>query len=154
MSDWLEHSVQIEVEIPIDVVWSLWADLERMPTWMAWIAAVKILPEDSTLSRWTLASAGFEFSWLARNEKVIPNQIIQWHSIDGLPNRGAVRFYDRKTSTIVKLTVAYAIPGILGTVMDNLFLGNLVESTLQKDLKRFQDYALNLQENKNAIAEG
>jgi uncharacterized membrane protein len=74
--------------------------------------------------------------------KVVPQQIIQWESVDGLPNRGAIRFYDRKNSSIVKLTVAYAIPGFLGKLMDNLFLGRVVESTIQADLERFKDYAL------------
>jgi uncharacterized membrane protein len=142
MSDWLEHTVQVEVEVPIDLVWGLWSDLEQMPMWMKWIKSVQILPEDSELSRWQLASGAFEFSWLSRIVKVVPDQIIQWESVDGLPNRGAIRFYDRHTSSIVKLTVAYAIPGILGQIMDNLFLGRIVESTIQADLNRFRDYAL------------
>ncbi|NEO07966.1 SRPBCC family protein [Moorena sp. SIO3I8] len=142
MSDWLEHSVQVEVEVPIELAWELWSDLEQMPRWMKWIDSVEVLKEDPDLSRWKLASTGFEFSWLSRILKLVPHQIIQWESVDGLPNRGAVRFYDRKDSSIVKLTIAYAIPGILGQLMDNLFLGNLVESTIQEDLERFRDYAL------------
>ncbi|NEO73776.1 SRPBCC family protein [Moorena sp. SIO3H5] len=142
MSDWLEHSVQVEVEVPIELAWDLWSDLEQMPRWMKWIDSVEVLKEDPDLSRWKLASTGFEFSWLSRIVKLVPHQIIQWESVDGLPNRGAVRFYDRKDSSIVKLTIAYGIPGILGQLMDNLFLGNLVESTIQADLERFRDYAL------------
>ncbi|NEO20126.1 MAG: hypothetical protein F6J94_29010 [Moorea sp. SIO1F2] len=142
MSDWLEHSVQVEVEVPIELAWELWSDLEQMPRWMKWIDSVEVLEEDPDLSRWKLASTGFEFSWLSRILKLVPHQIIQWESVDGLPNRGAVRFYDRKDSSIVKLTIAYGIPGILGQLMDNLFLGNLVESTIQEDLERFRDYAL------------
>jgi uncharacterized membrane protein len=142
MSDWLEHSVQIEVETPIDQVWNLWSDLEQMPRWMKWIESVSILEEDPDLSRWKLASGGFEFSWLSRILKQVPHQIIQWESVDGLPNRGAIRFYDRGTSSIVKMTISYAIPGILGKLMDNLFLGRVVESTLEADLERFRQYAL------------
>ena len=114
-SDWLEHSVQVEVEVPIETVWRLWSDLEQMPRWMKWIDSVQILEDNPDLSRWKLASSGFEFSWLSRILKLVPHQIIQWESVDGLPNRGAVRFYDRHGSSIVKLTVAYDIPGILGT---------------------------------------
>jgi uncharacterized membrane protein len=130
MSDWLEHSVQVEVAVPIELTWELWSDLEQMPRWMKWIESVHI-----------------EFSWLARILKVIPNQIIQWESVDGLPNRGAVRFYDRHGSSIVKLTIAYGIPGWLGKLMDNLFLGRIVESTIQADLERFKEYALKCQSN-------
>lgn len=142
MPDWLEHSVQVEVDAPIELVWDLWSDLEQMPRWMKWIDSVKVLEDNPELSRWKLATGGLEFSWLSRMIKVVPQQIIQWESVDGLPNRGAIRFYDRHTASIVKLTVAYAIPGILGKIMDNLFLGRVVESTIQADLERFREYAL------------
>lgn len=142
MTDWLEHTVQVEVETPIQVVWDLWSDLEQMPRWMKWIDSVKVLEDNPDLSRWKLASGGFEFSWLSRITKLVTHQIIQWESVDGLPNRGAIRFYDRGDRSIVKLTVAYGIPGILGRIMDNLFLGRIVESTIQADMNRFRDYAL------------
>jgi uncharacterized membrane protein len=145
MTDWLEHSVQVEVEVPIEQVWALWSDLEQMPRWMKWIDSVKILEDNPELSRWKLASGNFEFTWLSRILKNIPHQIIQWESVDGLPNRGAIRFYDRHGSSIVRMTFAYAIPGFLGKLMDNLFLGRIVESTVQADLERFREYALNAQ---------
>jgi uncharacterized membrane protein len=142
MADWLEHSAQVEVALPVGVVWDLWSDLEQMPRWMKWIDAVKILEDQPELSRWKLASGSFEFTWLSKILKEVPNQIIQWESVDGLPNRGAIRFYDRKAEgSIVKLTVGYKVPGILGW-MDNLFLGQIVESTLQADMDRFKEYAI------------
>ena len=151
MSNWLEHSVEVEVDAPIDHVWNLWSDLEQMPRWMKWIDSVKISEDDPELSRWKLDTGGLEFSWQSRLQKVIPQQIIQWESIDGLPNRGAIRFYDRKGSSIVRLTVAYAIPGILGKIMDNLFLGRVVESTIRADLERFRTYALEAREQRSGI---
>jgi uncharacterized membrane protein len=142
MADWLEHSAQVEVPLSVETVWGLWSDLEQMPQWMKWIESVEILSDQPELSRWKLASGNFEFKWLSRILKETPNQIIQWESVDGLPNRGAIRFYDRKADgSIVKLTVGYKVPGILGW-MDNLFLGKVVESTLQADMDRFRDYAL------------
>ncbi|ATS17815.1 SRPBCC family protein [Synechococcus sp. PCC 6717] len=145
MTNWLEHTVQIEVAADIDLVWSLWSDLEKIPLWMKWIESVVITSDDAELSRWTLATGNWHFSWLSRIRKQIKHQIIKWESVDGLPNRGAIRFYDRHGSTVVKLSVAYAIPGILGQLMDRLFLGRIVESTLQADLERFRDYAQQLQ---------
>lgn len=147
MADWLEHTVQIEVDVPIELAWELWSDLEQMPRWMKWIESVEVLDDNPELSRWKLASTGFEFSWLSKILKVVPQQIIQWESVDGLPNRGAIRFYDRKGSSIVKLTAAYAIPGVIGKIMDNLFLGRVVEGTLKADLERFRDYAMQAKAN-------
>jgi uncharacterized membrane protein len=145
MPDWLEHSVQIEVDAPMQLVWELWSDLEQMPRWMKWIESVKVLEDDPELSRWQLNTGGLQFSWLSRILKTVPHQIIEWQSVDGLPNRGAIRFYDRKDSSIVKLTVAYAIPGILGKLMDNLFLGRAVESSLRESLETFREYVLKAQ---------
>ena len=146
MADWLEHSVFVEVDVPVELAWELWSDLEQMPQWMKWIESVTILPENPDLSRWKLATGGLEFSWLSRIVKLVPQQIIQWESVDGLPNRGAIRFYDRKGHCTVKMTVSYSIPSWLGKLMDNLFLGRVVESTIQADLNRFRDYALAVQQ--------
>ena len=142
MSDWLEHSVQIEIAAPIDLVWNLWSDLEKMPQWMKWIESVEILKDNPELSRWKLASGNFKFSWLSRIQRIVTHQIIQWESVDGLPNRGAIRFYDRHDSSIVRLTIAYGVPGWLIKIMDNLFLRQIVESTLMADLERFRDYVI------------
>jgi uncharacterized membrane protein len=144
MAEWLEHSVQIEVDAPIELVWGLWSDLEQMPRWMKWIDSVKISPDNPDISLWKLSTGGLEFKWKSRILKVVKEQIIQWESVDGLPNQGAIRFYDRHGSSIVKMTISYAIPGIIGKIMDNLFLGRVVESTIQADLERFKVYALNV----------
>ena len=142
MTDWLEHTVQIEVPVPIELAWSLWSDLEQMTIWMKWIESVKILPETPELSRWKLASGGFNFTWLSRIVQVVPQQIIEWQSVDGLPNKGAIRFYPRKDGgCIVKMSFAYAVPGIIGRLMDNL-IGDVVESTVMADLERFKAYAI------------
>jgi uncharacterized membrane protein len=147
MADWLEHSAQVELPVSVDKVWQLWSDLEQMPKWMKWIDSVTVLDDRPELSRWKLASGSFEFTWLSRILKEIPNQIIQWESVDGLPNKGAIRFYDRKEEgSIVKLTVGYKIPLVLKW-MDGLFLGQVVESTLQADMDRFLAYAIAHQAN-------
>lgn len=142
MASLLEHSVQVEVPVSMDIVWGLWSDLEQMPRWMKWIHSVRISPDRPDISLWKFASGNFQFEWKSRMLRVVPHQIIQWESVDGLRNRGAVRFYDRHGSSVVRLTVAYAIPTIVGRIMDKLFLGRLVESTIQADLERFRDYAI------------
>ena len=102
MSDWLEHSVEVEVAVPVELAWNLWSDLELMPLWMKWI-----------------------------------------ESVDGLPNRGAIRFYDRSGETcIVRLSVSYAVPGILKKIIDGPFLRKIVDSSLLGDLERFRQYAI------------
>jgi len=147
MTNWLEHSVQIEVDAPIDLVWGLWSDLQQMPLWMKWIDSVKLIDNNPELSHWKLATDPFVFTWISRTAKLVPKQIIQTESVEGLPNKATIRFYDRGKSSIVKLTVAYSIPGILGQLMDKFFLGRVVESTLMADMKRFKEYLNNVKAN-------
>jgi uncharacterized membrane protein len=142
MSEWLEHSVQTDIPVPIELVWNLWSNIELMPNWMKWLESVTIVPEQPELSRWKLATRNFQFTWQSKILKEIPHQIIQWESVDGLPNRGAIRFYDRKGSSIVKLTVAYAVPGWLALLMDNGFVRQSVDSSLTASMERFRNYAI------------
>ncbi len=143
MADWLEHSVHVDVDAPVEKVWQMWSDLEQMPSWMKWIDSVEILEEDPELSRWSLKTGGLSFSWLSRIANVVPQQIIQWESVDGLPNKGAIRFYGRKDGTsTVKMTIAYALPSILAKMMmSSSFVDKVVTSTLQADLDRFKAMA-------------
>lgn len=144
MAQWLEHSVHVDVDTPIEEVWNLWSDIAQMPNWMKWISSVEILEEDPSLSRWKLETTGLSFSWLSRLVNVVPEQIIQWESVDGLPNRGAIRFYGHKDgSSTVKMSISYALPGVLARLMmSSSFVDRVVTSTLQADLDRFRDYAI------------
>ena len=142
MSQWLEHSVQVEVTAPIEHVWNLWHDIRLMPRWMKWIESVTILEDKPEISRWKLATNALEFTWMSRIIQVIPHQMIQWESVEGLQNGGAIRFYDRQETSIVKLTISYCVPGFLALLMNNDFVRNTVESTLQADMDRFKVYAL------------
>ncbi len=143
---WLEQTVQVEIKAPISLVWHLWLDLEQMPRWMKGVDSVKVQQDQPQFSRWKISYGGFQFTWLSCIHKLVPYQIIQWESVDGSPNRGAVRFYDRHDSTIVKFTVAYAIPEIFeGIIRDNLLIKRLVKSALQENLEQFRDYVSYMQ---------
>ncbi len=144
MADWLEHSVHVDQDVAIENVWQLWSDLEQMPQWMKWISSVEMSPDDPQLSLWKLETGGLSFAWKSRIVKKVPLQIIQWESVDGLPNKGAIRFYGRKDgSSTVKMTVAYSLPAILARLMmSSSLVDRVVTSTLQADLDRFRDYAL------------
>ena len=136
---WLEHTCQIQVPDSIDRVWDLWVNLELLPNWMKWIRSVKQLEGD--LSEWELNSRGFKFTWTSKTHTTVEHQRIEWESVSGLANRGALRFYDRKEEgTIIRLTVAYGMPSWLAAIMSSLFVGQVVESTIQADLERFKAY--------------
>ena len=69
MSGWVNNTAEITVPAPLPVVWELWQDKSRIPTWMPWISSVEPLKNDR--SRWLLSTdqfgQHFEFSWVARD---------------------------------------------------------------------------------------
>jgi ribosome-associated toxin RatA of RatAB toxin-antitoxin module len=117
----LGNSTELEVDVPCSVAYQCYSERESIPQWMPFISSVKVLEDKPDLSRWSLKYEVFgrnvEFSWLARNMTPTKNQKIHWRSLEGLPNRGAVRFFPKTPSSCrVQLTVAYEIPEILAPV--------------------------------------
>ncbi|CAI5504961.1 unnamed protein product [Closterium sp. Naga37s-1] len=74
----------------------------HMPAHMLPLPRHQVLQETPEFSEWTLKYTAFgrdlEFSWLSKQLTPIANQKIQWRSVDGVPNRGAVRFFPRGTN--------------------------------------------------------
>ncbi|XP_024018180.1 uncharacterized protein LOC21397016 [Morus notabilis] len=141
--EWQDCTVKMEIDVPVSVAYDCYNDREAIPRWMPFISSVKILEDKPDLSRWSLKYKAFgrniEFSWLARNMQPIPNQKIHWRSMEGLPNRGAVRFYPKgPSSCIVELTVSYEVPQILTPVASAL--QPFLESLLRRGLERFATF--------------
>ncbi|MCO5586284.1 hypothetical protein L7F22_040223 [Adiantum nelumboides] len=137
---WLDTTAQIEVPVPLSVAWDLWTDRERVNRWMPWIHSIKVLKDRPELSKWCLKynafGQNFEFTWTAKNLQPIRNQKIHWRSVDGLPNRGTVRFYPRSSSTVgVELTISFEVPEVLVPLASSV--SPLVQSIMQQDLERF-----------------
>ncbi|XP_027934973.1 uncharacterized protein LOC114190333 [Vigna unguiculata] len=142
--EWQDCTVKMQIDVPISVAYACYSDREAIPKWMPFISSVQILPDKPDLSRWTLKYKAFgrdiEFSWLARNMQPIPNQKIHWRSMEGLPNRGAVRFYPKgPSSCVVELTVSYEVPQLLAPVASAL--QPFLEGLLQRGLERFATFA-------------
>jgi|MDSW01.2.fsa_nt_gb uncharacterized membrane protein len=144
MSGWVNNTAEITVPAPLPVVWELWQDKSRIPTWMPWISSVEPLKNDR--SRWLLSTdqfgQHFEFSWVARDLPPVKLQKIHWESEEGLNNRGAVQFSSSpgiETSTRVEIQICYEVPDVL--VPFGSAVSPLVEQVLLADLQRFSEFA-------------
>lgn len=142
--EWQECSTEIEVDVPCSVAYQCYSERETIPQWMPFISSVKILEDKPDQSRWTLKyeilGRDVEFSWLARNMTPTKNQKIHWRSLEGLQNRGAVRFFPKSSSSCrVQLTVAYEVPEILAPVASAL--KPFLEGLLMQGLERFAMFA-------------
>ncbi|KAJ6680021.1 POLYKETIDE CYCLASE/DEHYDRASE AND LIPID TRANSPORT SUPERFAMILY PROTEIN [Salix purpurea] len=101
--EWQDCTVKMEIDVPVGVAYKLYSDRESIPRWMPFISSVQVLKDKPDLSRWSLKYKALgqelEYSWLARNMQPTPNQKIHWRSLEGLPNRGSVRFFPRGSSS-------------------------------------------------------
>lgn len=134
----------MDIDVPISVAYNCYSDREAISQWMPFISSVKILDDKPDLSRWSLKYKAFgqdiKYSWLARNLQPIPNQKIHWRSLEGLPNRGAVRFFPKGAdSCVVELTVSYEVPQLLTPVASAL--QPFLESLLLRGLEAFAKFA-------------
>eukprot|EP00871_Galdieria_phlegrea_P002087 jgi/Galph1/287/GphlegSOOS_G5053.1 len=142
-ADWVRHAVTITVEVPIEIAFDLYSNLEKMPMWSPWLQSARVDPKQPELATWKLAARGLSVSWRSKNTKVDRPHIISWESIDGLPNRGSVKFEEKgEELTEVELTVEYRVPSFLRILLSNSFVSSFVDRTLLDDLKRFRLVAL------------
>ncbi|XP_020588645.1 uncharacterized protein LOC110030321 [Phalaenopsis equestris] len=142
--EWQDCSSVIEADVPCSVAYECYSNKELIPKWMPFISSVEVQKDKPDVSRWSLKYEIFgryvEFSWLARNMQPIPNQKIHWRSLEGLSNRGAVRFYPRGPSSCrIELTVSYEVPEILSPIA--AALKPFLEGLLQGGLERFVQFA-------------
>ncbi|KAM0948439.1 putative coenzyme Q-binding protein COQ10, START [Dioscorea sansibarensis] len=147
--EWQDCSAKLDIDVPCSIAYECYSDRESIPKWMPFISSVKVLKDKPYLSRWSLKyevlGRDVEFSWLARNMQPIPNQKIHWRSLEGLPNRGAVRFFPKGPSACtVELSISYEVPQILVPVASAL--KPLLESLLLNGLERFANVAKDYQE--------
>ncbi|XP_073149604.1 uncharacterized protein [Henckelia pumila] len=147
--EWQDSTVKMDVDVPISVAYRCYSDREAISQWMPFISSVKILDDKPDLSRWSLKYKAFgqdiQYSWVARNLQPIPNQKIHWRSLEGLPNRGAVRFFPKGAdSCVVELTVSYEVPQLLTPVASAL--RPFLESLLLRGLEGFAKFAKSYQQ--------
>ncbi|KAL0700549.1 hypothetical protein Bca4012_056671 [Brassica carinata] len=142
--EWQDCTVKMEVDIPVSVAYNFYLDRESFPKWMPFISSVEVLKDKPELSRWSLKYSAFgqdiKYSWLARNLQPTPNQKIHWRSLEGLPNKGSVRFFPKgPSSCLVELTVSYEVPALLNPVASAL--RPFLETLLRGGLERFATLA-------------
>ncbi|XP_039008655.1 uncharacterized protein LOC120136762 isoform X1 [Hibiscus syriacus] len=141
---WQDCSVKMEIDVPASVAYNLYSDREAIPNWMPFVSSVKVLEDKPELSRWFVKYEAFgrsiEYSWLAKNLQPIPNQKIHWTSLEGLGNRGSVRFYPKgPSSCLIDLSISYEVPQLLIPVAS--LLQPFMENLLKQGMDRFAKFA-------------
>ena len=131
-----QHQASVTVNAPVHQVYELFTHFNDFPKFMSFVKEVTYL--DDQHSHWVAEVVG-QHEWDAINDSWVKNQLIKWHSINGLENSGQVTFQPLGANqTLVDVVITYNPPaGILGDIGENLGVGSTFDSKLQHDLDNF-----------------
>lgn len=128
----------IDIDAPLDEVFSSFTSWERWPNWMSHVRSVTVTgPRDEVGGRthWEVdGPAGAKVSWDAEITQFERNRLVSWKTIPGDPIRhaGAMRFDRRHDGTVrVEIHLTYHPPGGVA--------GHAVAKLLARDPKRQMD---------------
>jgi uncharacterized membrane protein len=130
----------INVNAPVDVLFSLWSNFENFPKFMSNVLDVTNL--DDKRSHWKVAGpAGVPVEWDAEITKIVPNELIAWRSVEGstVENAGYVLFEPNEDGTTeVNVRLNYNPPaGAIGHAVAKAF-GADPKTEMDEDLMRMK----------------
>jgi uncharacterized membrane protein len=129
-----------QVNLPPDVCYQAWRDLEGLPRFLSHLESVVV--GDNGHSRWAARFAGQLVTWEAKLVQDQPGRFLSWQSLAGsaVETTGYVRFEELPAGrgTGVRIEIAYRAPaGALGQAFARL-LNPAVRLQLHEDLRRFK----------------
>lgn len=130
----------INVEAPVDVVYSLWSNFDYFPQFMSNVLEVR--RGEGNVSHWKVRGpAGTTVEWDAEITRMIPNEMIAWKSVEGstFANAGYVFFEPTdQGGTEVTVRLSYNPPaGAIGHAIAKAF-GADPKSEMDQDLMRMK----------------
>jgi uncharacterized membrane protein len=128
----------IEVQAPLQDVYSYWSNFQNFPRFMENIEEVRMTGEDT--SHWKVKGPlGTSVEFDAKTTEMNPEQGVGWNTVDGqVMTSGEIRFQEvQPDRTRVEVTMNYADPpgGKAGELVANI-LSDPEKSTRQ-DLENF-----------------
>jgi len=128
----------IEVEAPVDDVFSYWSNFENFSSFMSNVEEVRMSAQDT--SHWRVKGPlGKSVEFDAKTTEMDPSRGIGWNTVEGeVMTSGEVRFEETAPGrTRVEVTMNYADPpgGAVGETVANI-LSN-PERNLKEDLQNF-----------------
>lgn len=128
----------IEVQAPLQDVYSYWSNFENFPRFMENIEEVRMTGEDT--SHWKVKGPlGTSVEFDAKTTEMNPEQGVGWNTVDGqVMTSGEIRFQEvQPDRTRVEVTMNYADPpgGKAGEAVANILSDP--EKSMSQDLENF-----------------
>lgn len=130
------HEHTIVVERPVTVVYDEWTQFEKYPDFMDNVQSVK--QSGATMTHWKVRVGGIEREYDAAIIEQRPDEVIEWHTVDGPDQGGMVSFAPiDEARTRITLTMVFEPEGLTENVGDTF---GVVSASVEHSLERFKDY--------------
>ncbi|WP_053640378.1 MULTISPECIES: SRPBCC family protein [unclassified Streptomyces] len=127
----------LDIKAPVAVSWSLWADVERWPTFLSHVKRVDRI--DAGTFAWQVSLPGADKAFVAELTEVVPQERIAWRTTEGVHHAGVVTFHRLSdTESRVTLQIEYEPKGFVEHLGA---LTNLDATLANYDLGEFQRMA-------------
>lgn len=124
----------IELDVPLSTAYNQFTQFEEFPQFMTSVQEVKQI--DDKHLHWKATVAGKQKEWDAEITQQIPDRLIAWRSISGVPNEGRVSFQSLGASrTRVTLKMSYTPEDFVEQAGDAM---GAVKIQAQQNLSRFK----------------
>jgi uncharacterized membrane protein len=141
VSNGIKVDRSITVARPVEELYRLWRDIERLPTIMRHLKSVE--DTGGKRSHWTTAGPlGTCVEWDAEVFNERENELIAWRSLENsdIGTAGSVRFKRVPGGTEIHVQLSYDVPGgWAGSALASLF-GESPEKQVDDDLRQFKEY--------------
>lgn len=130
------HEHTVVVGRPVRVVYDQWTQFERYPDFMENVELVRQL--DATMTHWKVRVGGVAREYDAAITQQRPDEIIQWHTVNG-PDQGGMVSFDPVDNdhTRVTLRMMFEPEGITENVGE---MAGLVSESVEHSLENFKDF--------------
>ena len=140
-----------DIAAPKEMLFTAYADIERMPQWSPLLESVTIVDSAKRCSEWALrvprplasliraAGMGQLVRWAAVHETE-GCDVLRWQSLSGVKNSGEATFVYRGGGvTTVALRISYELPDLVGPVLSAPFAQRFVRRTMLSTMTRFKE---------------
>lgn len=130
------HEHTIVVDRPVRVVYDQWTQFETYPEFMDNVEDVEQL--NDTLTHWKVRVGGVEREYDATITDQRPDEVIEWHTVEGPDQGGMVTFTPVEDDrTRVTLRMLFEPEGLTESVGDAV---GVVSASVERSLRNFKDF--------------
>jgi uncharacterized membrane protein len=130
------NEATVEVTVPVSTAYDQWTQFETFPHFMSGVDSITQV--DDTRNHWVTSIAGVTREFDTEIVEQVPDERIEWRSVDGSQHRGVVTFEPLDINlTRVSVLMDFEPEGLVEKAGDAL---GLVGGQIEGDLQRFKEF--------------